>query len=154
MRKQHFIIRYKLKIKKVNERTSGGGNPGHTNKNDFFYIFLSRTNFTEGSNFKGNYTFQSSRGVGGGRRGVQHFHDRSNFFPGGGRVHLLIPMETCRTRVIANVHDVFVYALKNCVSIYVLCVRGFGETAVIRRLGAFVARTCNKNNHRLCVFVF
>ena len=64
MRKQHFIIRYKLKIKKVNERTSGGGNPGHTNKNDFLYILLSRTNFTEGSNFKGNYTFQSFRGAG------------------------------------------------------------------------------------------
>ena len=48
------------------------------------------------------------------------------------RVGLLNPMETCRTRVIANVHAVFVYILKHCVS--TSYVRGSGETAVIRRL--------------------
>ena len=80
------------------------------------------------------------------------FQGRSNFFQegGGGGVRLLIPMETCRTRVIANVHAVFVYALKNCVSTSYV---SEALTAVMRGLRAFVARTCNKNHH-ICVFVF
>ena len=78
--------------------------------------------------------------MGGGKEAVSNISRGDPTFSrrGGGGVRLLIPMETCRTRVIANVHAVFVYALKNCVSTSYV---SEALTAVMRRLRAFVART-------------
>ena len=90
---------------RIQEVSSGGGGPGHTDKKDDFFLQMGPMFY-----FKKNYTFQKFQGA---KSNI--FQGISNFFVEG-----LQSVETCRPCFIANAHALLVYAL-NCLSMSSKC---------------------------------